>query len=233
MPDVSVVIAAGGRGKRMGGATPKQYLSLGGVPILERTIAAFHVLRVVREIVLVVPPNCVARTAALVRRAGFGKVAAIVKGGAERQASVYNGLEKCSFRTGIVLVHDAVRPLVGKRTILAVIRAAGRYGAAVPGIPVRDTIKAESRRSPGFSARTLRRDELWAVQTPQGFRFTLLRESHRKARSSGFVGTDDASLVERTGTPVRIIRGTDSNLKITTPEDRKLAEFLLGRHTRN
>ena len=216
----------------MGGATPKQYLALGGVPILQRTIAAFHALADVREIVVVVPRDCIARTAALVRRVGFDKVTAVVGGGAERQASVYNGLEKCAFRTGVVLVHDAVRPLVGKRTILAVIRGAVRYGAAVPGIPVRDTIKIGSRRHPGFSRRTLRRTELWAVQTPQGFRFTLLREAHRKARASGFTGTDDASLVERTGKPVRIVRGAETNLKITTPEDRKLAEFLLGRPNR-
>lgn len=216
----------------MGGATPKQYLALGGVPILQRTIAAFHALRAVREIVLVVPRDSIARTRALVKRGGFGKVAAVVEGGAARQASVYNGLEKCSSRAGVVLVHDAVRPLVGKRTILAVIGAAGRYGAAVPAVPVRDTIKIESGRRPGFCARTLRRDRLWAAQTPQGFRFALLLEAHRKARSAGFVGTDDASLVERTGRPVRIVRGAETNVKITTPGDRKLAEFLLRGESR-
>jgi 2-C-methyl-D-erythritol 4-phosphate cytidylyltransferase len=102
MADVSVVIPAGGRGRRMGGKTPKQFLLLGGVPILERTIAAFHGLRDVREIVLVVPPGCVVRTGDLVRRAGFRKVAAVVEGGRERQASVFNGLKSCSYRSGIV-----------------------------------------------------------------------------------------------------------------------------------
>jgi len=227
MPDVSVVIAAGGKGRRMGGNTPKQFLALAGVPILERSIEAFHSVRQIREIVLVVPADCMARTRALVRRGGFRKVADVVEGGEERQASVFNGLKICSFRSGIVLVHDAVRPLVARQAILSVIRAAGRYGAAVVGVPVKDTITTESRAHPGFYERTLRREELWAVQTPQGFRFPLLWEAHRKARSSGFVGTDDASLVERMGARVRIVRGAESNIKITTPDDRKLAEFLL------
>ncbi|HEX7573571.1 MAG TPA: 2-C-methyl-D-erythritol 4-phosphate cytidylyltransferase [Bacteroidota bacterium] len=232
LPDVSVVIAAGGKGRRMGVGTPKQFLSLGGVPVLERTIAAFHSLRAVREIVLVVPAGCIPRTRALVRRAGFRKVADVVEGGEERQSSVFNGLKRCSFRSGVVLVHDAVRPLVGRRTIMSVISAAGRYGAAVAGMPVRDTIKIESQKRPGFYSRTLRREELWAVQTPQGFMFPLLWEAHRKVRSSGFIGTDDASLVERMGIPVRIVPGTVTNIKITTPDDRKLAEFLLGKRQR-
>ena len=230
--DVSVVIAAGGKGRRMGVGTPKQFLSLGGVPVLERTIAAFHSIRAVREIVLVVPAGCIPRTRALVRRAGFSKVADVVEGGRERQSSVFNGLTRCSFRSGVVLVHDAVRPLVGRRTIMSVIRAAGRYGAAVAGIPVKDTIKIESQKRPGYYARTLRREELWAVQTPQGFAFPLLWDAHRKVRSSGFIGTDDASLVERMGTPVRIVPGTGTNIKITTPDDRKLAEVLLRKRQR-
>jgi 2-C-methyl-D-erythritol 4-phosphate cytidylyltransferase len=232
VPDVSVVIAAGGKGRRMGAGTPKQFLFLGGVPVLERTIAAFHSLHSVREIVLVVPADCIPRTRALVRRAGFKKVSEVVEGGEERQSSVFNGLERCSFRSGVVLVHDAVRPLVGRRTVMSVIRAARRYGAAVAGIPVKDTIKIESQAHPGFYARTLRREELWAVQTPQGFMFPLLWEAHRRVRSSGFVGTDDASLVERMGTPVRIVPGSETNIKITTPDDRKLAEFLLGKRKR-
>lgn len=231
-PDVSVVIAAGGKGKRMGVGTPKQFLSLGGVPVIVRTIAAFQSLRAVREIVLVVPRGCIPRTRALVRRAGFSKVSDVVEGGEERQSSVFNGLQRCSFRTGVVLVHDAVRPLVGRRTIMSVIREAGRYGAAVVGVRVKDTIKVESQKRPGFYSRTLRREELWAVQTPQGFMFPLLWEAHMKVRSSGFIGTDDASLLERTGTPVRIVPGTGTNIKITTPDDRKLAELLLRKRRR-
>jgi 2-C-methyl-D-erythritol 4-phosphate cytidylyltransferase len=110
---------------------------------------------------------------------------------------------------------------------MSVIRAAGRYGAAVVGVPVKDTIKVESAGRRGFYARTLRREYLWAVQTPQGFRFSLLWEAHRKARAAGFTGTDDASLVERSGTQVRIVPGIETNIKITTPGDRKLAEFLI------
>ncbi len=216
----------------MGSGTPKQFLPLGGVPILRRTIAAFHPLADVREIVLVVPADCLRRTRALVRGAGFRKVTAVVEGGEERQASVFNGLSCCSLRPTVVLIHDAVRPFVARGEILSVIRAAGRYGAAVVGTPVRDTIKVESPSRPGYYARTLRREELWAVQTPQGFRYEIILEAHRKARKSGFIGTDDASLVERTGKPVRIVPGTGRNMKITTPGDRKMAEFLLRRGTK-
>ena len=152
VPDVSVVIAAGGKGRRMRVGTPKQFLSLGGIPVLERTIAAFHALRAVREIVIVVPAGCIPRTRALVRRAGFSKVADVVEGGEERQSSVFNGLKRCSLRSGVVLVHDAVRPLVGRRSIVSVIRAARRYGAAVVGVPVKDTIKIRGSCFP-FSGR--------------------------------------------------------------------------------
>ena len=227
MPDVSVVIAAGGSGKRMGGRTPKQFLPLGGVPILQRTIAAFHSLRFVREIVLVVPSDCISRANALVVRAGFRKVTAVVPGGADRQASVFNGLGKCALRSGIVLVHDAVRPFVMKETILAVVLAAGKHGAAIPAVPVKDTIVVRAAGGKGFSSRTLRREELRAVQTPQGFRFALLWDAHRKAHADGYSGTDDASLVERGGRRVKIVPGSEKNIKITTPDDRKMAEFLL------
>lgn len=229
MPEVAVVIAAGGRGRRMGGSTPKQFLRLGGVTVLQRTVAAFHAVRAVGVIILVVPPGSIARTRALVHRAGFLKVAGVVPGGRERQESVWNGLEACRGRAGLVLVHDAARPLVEARVINAVIRAAGRYGAAVAAVRVKDTIKVEAGRRPGFFLRTLPREGLWSVQTPQGFRFDILWKAHRRARREGFTGTDEASLVERMGFPVRIVPGAERNMKITTPEDRKLAGLLLNR----
>lgn len=229
MREVAVVIAAGGRGKRMGGTLPKQFLRLGGVPVLQRTVAAFHGIRAVRMIILVVPPVHVARTRSLVRRAGFTKVAGIVSGGKERQDSVWSGLEACRGRADLVLVHDAVRPLVERSLITAVIRAAGRYAAAVAAVRTKDTIKVEARRRPGYFSHTLPREGLWSVQTPQGFRFDILWRAHRKARREGFVGTDEASLVERLGVHVRIVPGSERNIKITTPADRRLAESLLER----
>jgi 2-C-methyl-D-erythritol 4-phosphate cytidylyltransferase len=216
-----VIIAAGGSGRRFGGSIPKQFLLLGGVPVLQRSIAAFHAVREVGEIVVVAPASHLSRVQRLAVRAGFTKVTAIVPGGKERQDSVWNGLNAFTHTPRIVLVHDAVRPLVTGRIIREVAGAARRYGAAVVGVKVRDTIKRELRK--GFSAATLERKGLWAVQTPQGFRYRLLREAHARAKRQRYTGTDEASLVERMGIPVRLVHGEERNLKITTGDDLKVA----------
>lgn len=192
---------------------------------MQRTIAAFHVLRAIGEIIVVVPASHVGKAKALVRRAGFTKVSGVIPGGRERQDSVWIGLNAFSRVRPIVLVHDAVRPLVGKSVINHVISGAARYGAAVVGVRVRDTIKLEQRR--GFFAATLDRRALWAVQTPQGFRSSLLMRAHREARRARYLGTDEASLVERLGVSVRIIKGEERNLKITTPNDLNIARMYL------
>ena len=211
----------------MGGSLPKQFHRLGGMTILERSIRAFHDLRGIREIVLVVPPSFVARARALVAAKRLGKVRHVVEGGEERQDSVRLGLAACAPGTGIVLVHDAVRPLVTRELILQVVAAAELHGAAVPGIRVKDTVKFEDAEQAGFYVRTLPREGLWWVQTPQGFRYSLLLEAHEEARKAGFRGTDDGSLVERLGIPVRIVEGDEGNMKITTPADLKLARYFL------
>jgi 2-C-methyl-D-erythritol 4-phosphate cytidylyltransferase len=219
--DVGVVIAAGGSGRRFGGSLPKQFLKLGRVPVLQRTIAAFHGLPEVGEIVVVAPPAYIRRVEALVRRAGFGRVCRVTSGGRERQDSVWNGLHAFSRPPAIVLVHDAVRPMVSRRVIRDVIAAARRHGAAVVGVRVTDTIKRESPA--GFYAETLDRKALWAVQTPQGFRYRLLRRAHERARDDRYAGTDESSLVERMGKPVRIVPGEERNRKITTADDLRIA----------
>lgn len=225
MPDVGVVIAAGGKGERMGGPVPKQFLSLQRRPVLIRSIDAFASFRSVREIVVVVSPAHIEHVCRLLKQLPRNTRFAVVPGGRERQDSVWNGLCGFSRQPDIVLVHDAVRPLVDRRIVNEVIAEARRYRAAVVGVPVKDTIKVEEIR--GFYARTLARDNLWAVQTPQGFRYNLLRRAHEEAKKSGFVGTDEACLVERLGIPVRIVRGNYGNIKITTPEDLKMAAFLI------
>ncbi|MGB5874277.1 MAG: 2-C-methyl-D-erythritol 4-phosphate cytidylyltransferase, partial [Bacteroidota bacterium] len=223
-PSVGVVIAAGGRGRRMGGSVPKQYLLLAGVPILHRTIDLFERLRLVHEIVLVVPREYVSQTRELVRRGRFRKVKQIVPGGRKRQDSVWKGLREIDQAIDLVLVHDAVRPHVRPATVRAVIREAHTSRAAVVGVPVKDTIKVEGRR--GFYTSTLHRDTLWAVQTPQGFHRQLLLDAHEEARRAHYIGTDEASLVERLGVPVRIVRGDEWNVKITTQNDLLLARWL-------
>lgn len=229
MRQISVVIPGGGIGKRMGRKTPKQFLRLGGMTILERTVRVFHSLPEVGEIVLVVPAPFVARARRMKRLSGLVKIAEIVPGGKKRQESVYRGLAACRMRGGLVLIHDAVRPLVEPGLIRDVIRQARRTGAALAAVEVKDTVKAQMPEHPGFTRRTLPRETLWAAQTPQGFRFDLIWQAHKSALRSGFIGTDEASLVERIGHPVKIVRGNERNIKVTTPADRHWAEFFLKR----
>ncbi len=224
-PRVGVIIAAGGSGRRVGTNLPKQFLPLAGKTVMERTIAVFASLDAVDQIVLVVPAGYVERTKKLVKKAGLRKVAAVVPGGKERQDSVWCGLNAFPCNPEILLVHDAVRPLIDHRTIAEVIDAAGREGAAVVGLRAKETIKEESPA--GYYARTLDRERLWLVQTPQGFRYNLLREAHEQAARDGFTGTDEGSLAERMGFPVRIVEGSERNIKITTKDDFALASMLV------
>jgi 2-C-methyl-D-erythritol 4-phosphate cytidylyltransferase len=223
-PDVGIVLAAGGLGKRLPADVPKQFLLLRRVPILIHSLRAFESIAAVKEIVVVVPQNQLRRTEELLSTWGTDKVSHVVVGGRERQHSVRNGLLSFNREPDIVLVHDAVRPLVSRKVIMQVIVGSATYGAAVVGVKVKDTIKIGEQ---GVYRKTLDRSRLWAVQTPQGFRYELLMKAHQAAQRSAFIGTDEASLVERLKVLVRIVEGDDGNLKITTPADLKLAELLL------
>ena len=150
----------------------------------------------------------------------------VVAGGRTRQDSVWLALQAAPDDVEIIVVHDAVRPMITRRLVDTVVRAAAAEGAAICALPLTETVKRV--RAERVEA-TLDRSELWAVQTPQAFRADLLREAHEKARRDGVVGTDDAMLVERLGHPVRVVRGLAENVKITTPEDLRRARFLAGR----
>ena len=226
MPDVAVIIAAGGAGKRMGGKIPKQFLRVGTRPIIARTVLAFDGIAAVRQIVVVVPKGYAAQTRRLLKRAGPRKPILVIEGGRERQDSVRTGLDHVSGDPGIVLIHDAVRPFVTRRVIHDVIRDAARFGAAVVGVKVKDTIKKEGKT--GFYESTLPRHLLWAVQTPQGFKTHLIRKAHDQALRDRFTGTDDAMLVERLGFRVRIVEGEYGNAKITTRDDLLSARRWVG-----
>lgn len=221
---VGVVIPAGGRGRRMGSDVPKQFMLLAGKPVLYHSIRVFDIHPLVDEIVVVVPDNQVMVAERLVANARFKKVSHVVVGGAERQFSVRNGLLAFDEAPDIVLVHDAVRPLVSRDVITTIIDASRKYKAAVVGVPVKDTIKLESD---GFYRKTLDRSRLRAVQTPQGFRYEILMRAHLAAQRSAFLGTDESSLVERLRIPVKVVPGDPKNIKITTKDDLKFAEFLL------
>jgi len=226
------VLPAGGRGERFGGKLPKQFIRLQGETVLHRSIALFESLNAVHDIVVVAPARYVKRVQQIVRRDGFRKVSRVAAGGRERQESVWNGLNAFSRRPDIVLVHDAVRPFVTGGLVRKIIRQVIRYRATVVATRINDTVKVEGPA--GFLTRTLERKHLWTVQTPQGFHYALLLDAHKAARRAGFVGTDEASLVERLGVPVRIVEGNERNLKITTRNDLELAKLFLkqGFHTR-
>jgi 2-C-methyl-D-erythritol 4-phosphate cytidylyltransferase len=200
---------------------PKQFLTLGGMSILERTLSCFHRHPLIGEIVIVAPRAYLARVRRIKKRGGYSKVTAVVSGASERQGSVWQGLNAFVRRPSVVLVHDAVRPFVDRSTVSRVVRAARQYGAAVVATPVRDTVKLEGKSR--FFLKTLPREKLWAVQTPQGFRYHLIIAAHRGARMAGYLGTDEASLIERMGRPVRIIPGKERNMKITTVADLAIA----------
>jgi len=222
LPDTGVVIAAGGSGVRLGGRIPKQFRLLNGKPVIQIALRAFENVRPVRQIVIVVPKRYLLRTQRVVAQSGARKVVGIVPGGRTRQESVLRGLRAFGRRPDVVLVHDAARPFVHRTLILDVLRKAGSDRAAVPALPVRDTIKLSTRA--GYLSQTLDRSKLWVVQTPQGFHFDLLFKAHRLAARRRVRATDDAALVERLGVPVCIVRGSLRNIKITERSDLLLAK---------
>ncbi|UCD11177.1 MAG: 2-C-methyl-D-erythritol 4-phosphate cytidylyltransferase [Nitrospinaceae bacterium] len=221
---VSVIIPAAGQGRRMEAGVSKQFLLLGGEPILKRTLEVFLNEPSVSAVTLVVPEADVEAVSGEFG-GGRGKLSEVVAGGKERQDSVHNGLKSLSADTDVVLVHDGVRPFVTPQMIRAAARAALDHGAAVAAIPVNDTLKRVDAR--GVIDGGVSREGLWRMQTPQAFRYPLLLRAFDKARQDGFYGTDEVSLVERLGQEVFVVAGAESNIKITRPEDLALAEILL------
>ena len=222
----AAVIVAAGKGVRMGGEVGKQYLPLAGVPILQRTLNAFAASGLFQEIILVVAAAemdyCRRR---VVDEVNTTATIRLIAGGPERQESVFNGLEACSGDAADpVLIHDGVRPFVSKDDLSRCLQTVGTHGACIVAIPSADTLKRVG--VDGRIKHTLPREAIWLAQTPQGFRLGLIRAAHRRARRDGFSGTDDAQLLERTGHAVAIVPGSRANIKITTPEDLRLAEAI-------
>jgi len=225
---VFALIPAAGMGKRMGASINKQYLLLDGIPILARTLETFERSPLVAGIFVVIPadeiPFCREQ---VVERHGFAKVREIVAGGAERQQSVLNGLRAMEGTAGeddVVLIHDGVRPFVTEEILGRATTAARENDGALVAVPVKDTVKVVEN---GVIIATPPRESLWLAQTPQAFRYGVIRAAHEVADTERFLGTDDAMLVERLGRQVRIVPGDYRNVKITTPEDMILAEAFL------
>ncbi|WP_410772589.1 2-C-methyl-D-erythritol 4-phosphate cytidylyltransferase [Fontibacillus sp. BL9] len=222
LPTAGVIVVAAGRGTRMGTKESKQFLFLQDKPIIVHTLEVFDRHPWISEIVLVTGEQDVERCRAWVAEYGISKQVKVIPGGAERQHSVYRGLLEIG--TSWVLVHDGVRPFVTSGQITACLEAAVKHGASILAVPVKDTVKQVDEQ--GLVTATPDRRSLWAVQTPQGFRRSDLLTAHETAEAEGFVGTDDASLIERLGISVAVTEGGYGNIKITTPEDLDFAEVI-------
>jgi 2-C-methyl-D-erythritol 4-phosphate cytidylyltransferase len=240
---VIVIIPAAGLGTRMAPASSargkkavpsKQFTELGGTPILIHTLRKFAASGEVSEIYVALRKDEIARFRTRLEKEGkdiLETAINLVEGGEHRQQSVANAIAAVAAAPDdIVLVHDAVRPFVTKEIIQEVIQAAQKYGAAIAGLPAMDTVKQVERTAEGaVITSTLPRERVVMAQTPQGFRYSVLKKAFDEATAYGFTGTDEASLVERSGHRVAVVMGSPRNIKITTPTDLELAEFFLKR----
>jgi 2-C-methyl-D-erythritol 4-phosphate cytidylyltransferase len=238
---VVVIIPAAGLGTRMASApsvkgkrpaASKQFTDLGDTPILIHTLRKFAASPDVSEIYIALRSNEIAAFRERMEKEGKDiqqKKISLVEGGEHRQHSVANAMARVSAAPDdIVLIHDAVRPFVTGEIIRDVIRAAQKYGAAIAGLPAVDTVKQVERTAEGaLITATVPRERVVMAQTPQGFRYDVLKKAFDEAIADGFIGTDEASLVERSGHEVAVVMGSPRNIKITTPADLELAEFYL------
>jgi 2-C-methyl-D-erythritol 4-phosphate cytidylyltransferase/2-C-methyl-D-erythritol 2,4-cyclodiphosphate synthase len=220
------IIPAGGAGKRLKSHVAKQYLLLNRLPVLLHTLKVFQKSEVIDNIVLAVPPDdLVSIRHELIDKYRLTKVTIIVAGGKERQDSVRNSLLAINGKCDVVVIHDGVRPFVTQDLIKQIVAAAKTEGAASAGVKAMDTIKETKKNN--MVAATIPRQNLWLTQTPQAFKFALLKEAYKSAYDEKFYGTDDASLLERIGKKVKMIEGSYKNIKITTQEDILIADALM------
>jgi 2-C-methyl-D-erythritol 4-phosphate cytidylyltransferase len=224
---VIALVPAAGMGKRMAAGINKQYLLLNEMPIIAHTLSVLEKAALVDDIILIIPEEEIAYCREqVVERFGFSKIRHIVPGGSERQYSVLNGLRILDQvdDNDILLIHDGVRPFISVPVIERAVSAARNFDGVLVAVPAKDTIKVVID---GFVTDTPPRQNLWIAQTPQAFRYSVIRAAHELADAEGFLGTDDASLVERLGKQIHIVIGDYHNIKITTREDLILAEAIL------
>lgn len=220
MGSFGVVIAAAGQGKRMNSSEKKQFIQLQGKPVLYHSVRLFTKIAEIKEIVVVTNREDIKRTEDMLQ--DFQVV--VVPGGSERQESVFLGLQALK-HVEFVLIHDAARPFASEEMIRKIMNQAMESGAAIPAVPVKDTIKIVDEKREVVS--TPPRQSLWSVQTPQAFRLSTILDVHQKAGEKGFLGTDDAMLMEWSGMKVKVVEGEYTNIKLTTPDDLQLGESIL------
>ena len=221
---IVAIVPGAGIGRRLGPGTNKTFEVLGGKPLVARVLETLESVEEIDEIIPVIKDEYMASAAALIEEYGITKVRRIAPGGAERQDSVFHGLKLVENPDSIVVIHDGARPLVEPVHIRNAITSLEGCDGVVVAVPVKDTVKEAVG---GMIRRTLDRGTLWAVQTPQVFRFRVLYAAYEKAMQESFYATDDSALVERSGGAVRIVQGAYTNIKITTPEDLLAAEGFL------
>ena len=231
MNRVTAILPASGLGTRMGADMPKQFLELDGVPILIFTLRRLAVCPAITDFIIATRAEEVDSIAIRVAKENLGRPFRVVRGGDTRQDSVANALTEVQTDADLILVHDAVRPLVTRDQIERVIAEAASCDAAILGIPAMDTVKEVKRASlpadVALITATIPRERVVLAQTPQVFRTSLLLEAFAKARQVGVSASDEAGLVERMGRDVHVVAGSERNLKITRPGDMQLAEFYL------
>jgi 2-C-methyl-D-erythritol 4-phosphate cytidylyltransferase len=223
------IIPAAGTGIRMENERPKQFLDLEGRPLLVVTLEKFQVCPAIDSVILAAPSGDVTYCESeIVDRYHLTKVEKVVAGGERRQDSVRLGIEASRGDYGLVLIHDGVRPLISANLIARVVKAAQEHRAVITGLPAKETVKEIDENA--LVVKTYDRQKLWLVQTPQAFRYEDILMAHRRAVEEGWEEvTDDARLVEKVGIPVRVVEGSEDNIKVTTPQDLELVKFLLKR----
>ena len=223
---VYAIIVAGGNSVRYGGEIPKQFQDICGRPLLTWTIEKFQMAETIDKIIIVVPEDSLVFVSEkIIDPYGFDKVTKIISGGTTRQESVCKGLEALPISTGFVVIHDGARPLIKTEDINRVVEVAKKEKGAILAVPVADTIK---RVVYSFIITTINREQLYCAQTPQVFQYDLIMEAHQEQSfKAGIFFTDDAQLIESRGFKVKIVVPSGFNLKITTPQDMKLAEALI------
>lgn len=226
MLKLSVIIPAAGSGVRMGSDIPKPFLKIGNRTILEHTISRFLKIPDVVEVIVATSEDHINTIKSMFKEISCDADLKVVKGGSERQFSIFNALQELSAESELVAVHDAVRPFIRPELVTKCCMVAQNIGGAVLGVPAKDTIKKVDQDN--VINDTPDRFYLWQAQTPQIFQKELLSKAYSSAIDAGFVGTDDASLVERIGGKVQMVEGDRENLKITYPVDLKIAELILG-----
>jgi 2-C-methyl-D-erythritol 4-phosphate cytidylyltransferase len=231
---VIAIVPSAGLGRRFGSDTNKPFQILGGKPLVVWALEALESVDAIEEIIPVLRKEVAERGIEVFRSYNISKIKRVAVGGKERQDSVYNGLKLIGDKNCIVLIHDGVRPLIEKDLIEKVIKeflngskeGLKSFDGIVLGVPVKDTIKEAGN---GIIRRTIKRDSLWAIQTPQVFPYTKILAAYKKSIKEGFYSTDDAALIERYGGKIKVIMGSYSNIKITTPDDLIFAEYLISK----